>query len=243
MKKAILISVKKPCSENFENFNTTAQGGFCSNCKKEVIDFTTMPEKKLISYLLKNQEATCGRFKKSQLKTYTNVPHTRTTNVLSKSIGIMSFSLLSLCALTSVRAQDVSSANTTTQTALSSTYNQETTSALVNQEYTVKGSVFDEDSNPLPGVNVILKGTTEGTVTDLDGKFEFPRPLQTNDVLVFSYLGYESKEHTITENASENIAITITFEAADVMLMGAVVVDGVHHSKRTIFQKIASLFK
>ncbi|MBR1630428.1 MAG: SusC/RagA family TonB-linked outer membrane protein, partial [Paludibacteraceae bacterium] len=57
----------------------------------------------------------------------------------------------------------------------------------------VRGTVVDDQNEPLIGVNVVVKGTSKGTITDMDGKFS----LQINknsDILVFSYLGYQNVE-------------------------------------------------
>ncbi|MGX5854254.1 SusC/RagA family TonB-linked outer membrane protein [Dyadobacter jiangsuensis] len=57
----------------------------------------------------------------------------------------------------------------------------------------VKGKVTDEKGEPLPGVNVIIKGTQQGTTSDRDGNFSLDVP-DENAVLVFSFVGYVSKE-------------------------------------------------
>ncbi len=58
----------------------------------------------------------------------------------------------------------------------------------------IKGKVTSsEDGNPLPGVNVTVKGTTVGTVTDLDGNFQLPT-INENQKLVFSFIGLQTKE-------------------------------------------------
>ncbi|MGL4493131.1 MAG: carboxypeptidase-like regulatory domain-containing protein, partial [Tannerellaceae bacterium] len=57
----------------------------------------------------------------------------------------------------------------------------------------VNGTVLDELNTSLPGVNVVVKGTTIGTTTDLDGNYFIEVPSK-NAVLVFSYIGYEPQE-------------------------------------------------
>ena len=54
---------------------------------------------------------------------------------------------------------------------------------------TVSGRVTDEADAPIPGVNVLVKGTTIGTTTDTDGKFALEVP-DNNAILVFSFIGY-----------------------------------------------------
>lgn len=244
MKNSFRISVKKPCSEQFENFTTTEKGGFCGSCQKEVIDFTTMPEAELMNYFSNNNSETCGRFRKAQLKTYKTTPMRVTSNnFLSRSIGMMSFSLLSLCAVANLQAQDVASLNTPIKTEATVLQKLETTNSIAAEKYTITGTVVDEENEPLAGVNVILKGTTEGAVTDFDGKFEFPRALEVDDTLIFSYIGYATKEYTVTASKSETIDITITFDFLDIELMGEVVIGGAYKTKRNIFQKFIGLFK
>ena len=65
----------------------------------------------------------------------------------------------------------------------------------------IKGVVTTEEG-PLYGANVILKGTSVGTTTNENGEFTFPKALVANDVLVFSYLGYEKKEIKIVGDKS-----------------------------------------
>lgn len=57
---------------------------------------------------------------------------------------------------------------------------------------TIQGRVVDNDGEGLPGVNVVVKGTTQGTVTDLDGYFSINT--DSGSRLVFSFIGFESKE-------------------------------------------------
>lgn len=100
MKNSRFISVKKNCTEKFSNFSTTANGGFCTTCKKEVINFTTMPQKQVLDYLSKNSTTICGRFKTSQLETRTTPENYHAMpNFIPKGIGALSFLLISLCTV------------------------------------------------------------------------------------------------------------------------------------------------
>src|SRR5699024_2638236 len=64
-------------------------------------------------------------------------------------------------------------------------------------EDSIKGQVTDaETGETLPGVNVLVKGTTTGTSTDAEGNFELMVP-SLKDTLVFSYIGYQTKEVSI----------------------------------------------
>src|SRR5690606_32550800 len=61
----------------------------------------------------------------------------------------------------------------------------------------VSGTV-NADGFPLPGVNVVAKGTNAGTLTDIDGKFNFNVPSDAT-TLVVSYIGYTTQEVAITD--------------------------------------------
>jgi TonB-dependent starch-binding outer membrane protein SusC len=91
---------------------------------------------------------------------------------------------------------------------------------LFAQGSTVSGTVTDEAKNPLPGVNVIQKGTTNGTTTDGTGKFSITLPGE-DAVLIFSFIGYETQETAV--NNRTQLAITLL---PDVETLSEVVVVG-----------------
>ena len=63
--------------------------------------------------------------------------------------------------------------------------------------YVIKGSVVDSSGEPLIGVSVLEKGTTNGTITDIDGKFSIEvKSLPT--YLVLSHVGFRTKEYKIS---------------------------------------------
>jgi TonB-dependent SusC/RagA subfamily outer membrane receptor len=89
------------------------------------------------------------------------------------------------------------------------------------QSFSVSGMVSDEALNePLPGVNVFVKGTTNGTSTDFDGNFVLGN-INGGDVLVFSYIGFVTKEVRVANDGRLNIVL-----AEDVNALEEVVVIG-----------------
>lgn len=90
-----------------------------------------------------------------------------------------------------------------------------TSGVLTAQE--VSGTVKD-DSGPLPGVSVIVKGTTTGTTTDFDGKYSLSA--NKGAVLVFSYVGYESQEKTISGSVL-NVTMQSGVALNEVVLVGS----------------------
>ncbi|MFN4000383.1 SusC/RagA family TonB-linked outer membrane protein [Algoriphagus sp.] len=73
------------------------------------------------------------------------------------------------------------------------------------QNVQVTGTVSDETGSALPGVTILLKGTTTGTTTDLDGKYSISGP--ANGVLVFSFIGYNPIEETIGNRGQINVSL------------------------------------
>ncbi len=82
----------------------------------------------------------------------------------------------------------------------------------------VSGTITDETGESLPGVSVVLKGTTRGTTTNAEGKFKIDIP--ENSVLILSFVGYESKE----VNVGNRTNINITLLSEDKVLSEVVVV-------------------
>lgn len=78
------------------------------------------------------------------------------------------------------------------------------TTASVQQSIKLYGTVIDETGLPVIGASVMVKGTTNGTITDVDGKFELT--VGNNDVLSVSYIGYETQEIRPSGN---NLVITL----------------------------------
>ena len=70
----------------------------------------------------------------------------------------------------------------------------------------VKGHVVDENGEPLIGVTIAVKGTSERSVTDIDGNFSLSTAVSA-PVLQFSYLGYKNKEVSVAGKAELNVAM------------------------------------
>lgn len=102
--------------------------------------------------------------------------------------------------------------------------------------FTVTGTVMDENSQPLPGVNVIEKGTTNGTATDADGKFSL-NVQDENSVLVFSFIGYVAQEVAVNGRAVIDVVL-----APDVQSLEEIVVVGYGTQKKiTLTSAVSSV--
>src|SRR5690606_27020571 len=88
------------------------------------------------------------------------------------------------------------------------------------QQRTVSGKVTDVDGEELPGVNVVVKGTTHGTVTDISGNYQLSVP-EEGAVLVFSYVGFLSEEIPVGNQSVIDISLVPTIESlSEVVVIG-----------------------
>ena len=72
------------------------------------------------------------------------------------------------------------------------------------QGATVKGRVTDESGAGLPGVTVLLKGTSTAIPTEVDGSYTFPLP-DLNGTLVFSYIGFQTQEVAVNNRTTLDV--------------------------------------
>lgn len=93
------------------------------------------------------------------------------------------------------------------------------------QNATVTGRVLDDGGQPLPGVNVIEKGTTNGTTTDMDGKFSIS--VSSSAVLVVTFVGFASQEVTVGSQTNINLSLV-----PDIQSLSEVVVVGYGTQKK-----------
>ena len=87
------------------------------------------------------------------------------------------------------------------------------TSIIHGQDKNIEGIVSDNSGVPLPGVTVILKGTNFGTSTDFDGNFNLT--VNTGEIIVFSYVGFKTKEVKIGNSNTYNIILEEESTALD----------------------------
>lgn len=96
----------------------------------------------------------------------------------------------------------------------------------VTKEKIITGVVVDDQQLPLPGVNVVVKGTTRGTQTDFDGKYSIA--VNPNEQLAFSFVGYKSTTVPVKDQSRLDIALS---ESSG--MLSEVIVTGYTSTKRT----------
>lgn len=106
------------------------------------------------------------------------------------------------------------------------------------QDRVVSGQITsNEDGSSLPGVNVVLKGTTVGTITDIDGNYKLSVPAQ-GGTLVFSFIGLTTQESEIGARSVIDVAM-----ASDVKQLTEVIVTavGIEREKKALGYSVANL--
>lgn len=98
------------------------------------------------------------------------------------------------------------------------------------QSRKITGKVIDEDGNPLPGVTVLIEGTTIGVATDMDGKYDLTCPEMKDIVLKFSYIGMKPKSVVV----GNKTVVDVTLES-DSQEMDEVVVTGLLNRRKSGF--------
>ena len=83
--------------------------------------------------------------------------------------------------------------------------------AFAQNSLQIQGTIIDSTGEPLPGVNVVIKGTLDGTVTDLDGKFNLNAPADA--ILLFSFVGFTTQE--VPVNNQTEINLTLADDTSD----------------------------
>lgn len=235
MKNSFTLSIPKPCSEKWDNFTPTAKGGFCASCQKEVVDFTTWSDDKIKLYFAQHANKPCGRFRPDQLKQY--IPDTqRTATETWLPVSIVSVMLLGMHAaeaqVTTKASPDVEQHFMLGDVAI------EPQSVAITE---IHGVVKDEsDGLPMPGVSVVLKGTTHGIATDAEGKFSVScESLPADAVIVFSFIGYKTQEIAIGSYKGADVVINMDVDAT---VLGGLEVYR-PYSPRNIWWKIKNIFR
>ena len=98
---------------------------------------------------------------------------------------------------------------------------------VFSQESKISGTVLDNQSQPMPGVSVAIKGTNKGTVTNFDGEYTVEASL--GQTLVFTFMGFDSREVAIDKT-------TINVQMVAGTMLGEVVLIGSRSPNRTVIE-------
>lgn len=101
-------------------------------------------------------------------------------------------------------------------------------SYIAASQFVVSGIVRDENNSPFPGVNILIKGTTTGTSTDVNGRYSLD--VENGDaILVFSFVGYTTQEIAVGGRTIIDLSMTPDIKALDELVVTAL---GIEKSSR-----------
>lgn len=108
---------------------------------------------------------------------------------------------------------------------------------LQDNRISVKGTVTDTSGEPLIGVSIRVKNSTQGSITDVDGNYNVSVP-NANSVLVFSYMGYATQEVTVGSNRTFNIVMKDDSQLLDQVVVTAL---GIKREKKALGYSVSSV--
>ena len=199
------LTIDNPCTESWTSMTTSDKGRFCSNCSKNVIDFSALSDTQIIHLIENSNGKLCGRLSKNQVDRIMEIQNQQNlgTTIYKLLAGVLLFTPSdNLLAQTTIEInQTVLQAdnfNIKNDSNIKSTGDNLPKDSLKNF---IKGKVFDsETKEPLAGASIIIKGKNIGTTADMNGVFTFniPENLIT-DQIIFNvlYIGFEPNEFII----------------------------------------------
>ncbi|MEZ0130662.1 carboxypeptidase-like regulatory domain-containing protein [Flavobacterium sp. LBUM151] len=208
MTHKIKISIPEPCHENWLEMSPTEKGKFCSNCQKNVVDFTKASDREILLEYNKNENL-CGRFRTSQLDRNLISPKEKKSIWMIAAASVIAF--LGLGNQTA-KAQGKPRIEQTDKKQIS-----DSTTVTTSDKSNYSGIVLDEKNNPLPGASVIINGTKTGTQTDVDGKFLIEA--KKGDVLKILFIGYKNAEIKL----KKDLNLSVKMKIDEVELQGFVI--------------------
>lgn len=235
----MIISIAKPCAENWQTMTPADKGRFCNACQKCVTDFTTMTDAEIIQFLNTNKTNTCGRFTTEQLNRELKTPHSFKLP-LSKWILASTFSLSFMSPKQGLAAVPMVQTDKIIKPSQANFVSQNVENEGLTDRVIIRGKVTDLNNEVLPTASVVLQGTTIGVLTDDNGNFALNIPVEfqhKNIVLAVSCVGLETQQVLInTESVAKNIEVKLK----EMLFIGELVVE---HYKPTLRQRFKRLFR
>lgn len=235
------LSIPKPCSEKYENFQATEKGGFCQSCQFEVVDFSRMSSEEIKDYFIHQAgKKVCGRFKPEQLSPPAPLspPRSRISSGL-----FLALSVFSVAPLFPALAQgEPTEQQATSGDEIPSSESQKDSIA------TIRGRVSDNLNEYLPFVNVLVERNGNfitGATTDFDGLFALSVNLQKGDIIKLQFVGFKTIEYTVTKVESFYNFKMEEAEAllGEVIILGEVDSEVRYRAKPSFWNRLKNIFR
>jgi hypothetical protein len=231
MKRSFTISIKEPCTQNWNEMSPDNSGRFCASCQKTVVDFTKFSDEELIAYFQQQKTIICGRLTEKQL----SIPMPQRPKRLT-FWAVNKFAAASLVAALGL------SFKADAQVSIIPTHNiskREVNNAVQEKPTLINGIVKDEQGEGIPGASITVKNTNKGTVSDIDGRFQLELTERDSVYeLACNAIGMYTREIILNRNRSENISIIMKNDYTETM--GAVIII---KTKLTLWQRLTKPFR
>ena len=228
------IEIINQCNQDWNQMKDFNQNKFCDKCEKEVVDFTDLTRQQIIKRI-NSPKGVCAKIKKSQLDLSSK--KISKNNYFNKAAFFIGLGTL-------IGFNEPVLANKSehkTEIREKSEWRSIFPKKKINDSIRIVGNVIGSDSLPLPGTNVIYKGSQIATLTDFDGNFEIKIPLEKlseENYLTFSFIGFKSKEYKFSK-ADTRMEIELTVDAE--MEEEVIVLGGISY-RQNIFNRIGNFF-
>jgi len=195
MTNKIRISIPKPCHEDWNKMTPFDNGRFCASCQKNVYDFTFATDREILEKFNTDKNL-CGRFLPSQLNRELSLPRKGPSWPVAAAVGFLTFASAGNTLYAQGEPGIVQTETNINQSSGSSPQGV--------TEHLITGVVSDA-TGTIPGVSVMVKGTTRGVQTDIDGHYSIMAA--PGEILVFSFVGMNDKEFTVGLAHTVNISM------------------------------------
>lgn len=228
--RATLLRIPQPCAESWDAMTPTATGRHCAACQKTVVDFTQKTDVEILAALRQAAGETCGRLRPDQLARPL-LPAAEPSRWRSWLAAVLALGgVLGSSRAAAQAPRDSYYAGPLPAAGPGSLAPQPASPATPAPAVpkpatsggpaTLRGVVTDATTHEgLPGVTVLLAGTSMGTSTDASGAFALPAPAGSASVhLAISSVGYVTQEQTAT--VGQPLAVVLT---TDTQMLGGMI--------------------
>ncbi len=236
----LYVQVPTPCAESWAAMTPTGTGRHCAACQKTVVDFTQQTDAEILAYLARSSSHACGRLRADQLARplqpvadgHRPRPWLRVVLALG-SLGALLGHKAAAQTIVGGSAGPVPMAASPAQEPVYTPSSPAKVQPALRpgSSRNLSGIVREGGTqSPLPGVTVLLKGTTLGTSTDVNGAFTLTVPGDSSTMqLSFQYIGYTTIEQTASTGT--NAPFDVVLQPSGELVMG-VIVTGINISQR-----------
>ncbi|TXK71707.1 carboxypeptidase-like regulatory domain-containing protein [Mesonia sp. HuA40] len=223
----INLSNLKKCNQVWADMPENEKGRLCLKCSNTIIDFRNMTDSEIAKTHLFSEQKVCGLYNKEQLAK----PKQKEKNIKINYWNSFYFGLFSFLSFSSYSQEKTESVKTE-QTEKKYDLLNKTEKAEVKKKSTVKndsiyisGRLTDNNSEPLPYANVIIKGTHTGVTSDFDGVYRLNITKEIDSLkkitLIYSYIGFVTTEITVDYEHllqnKENRRIDVEFKEGEII--------------------------